>query len=69
MTITRGDLNQPSSIIRNRNIALYVITQKTCKNYAIKLWNSGPKHVQSWKSLNEIKTHTKIFAKTLPIMN
>ena len=43
-----------------------VITQKTCKNDAIKLWNSVPKHVQSSKSLNEIKTHAKIFAKTLP---
>ena len=44
-----------------------VITQKTCKNDAIKLWNSIPKHVQSCKSLNEIKVHAKIFAKTLPI--
>ena len=40
---------------------------KTCKNDALKLWNMVPKHVQSCKSLNEIKTHAKFFAKSLPI--
>ena len=44
-----------------------VITHKTCKNDAVKLWNFVPKHVQTCKSLNEIKTHTRIFVKTLPI--
>ena len=44
-----------------------VITQKTCKNDAVKLWNFVPKHVQTCKSLIEIKTHISIFVKTLPI--
>ena len=34
-----------------------IITQKTCKNDAVKLWNMVTKHVQTCKSLNEIKMH------------
>ena len=44
-----------------------IITQKTCKNNAVKLWNMVLKHVQTCKSLNEIKKHAKIFAQSLPI--
>ena len=44
-----------------------VISQKTCKNDAVRLWNSLPKHVQTCGTLNELKTQTKIFVKTLPV--
>ena len=44
-----------------------VITQKTCKNDAIKLWNSLPKYVQTCSSHSEIKTQAKIYVKSLPV--
>ena len=44
-----------------------VLSQKTCKNDAVRLWNSLPNYIQTCGTLNEIKTQTKIYIKTLPI--
>ena len=44
-----------------------VISQKSCKNDAIRLWNSLPKHIQTCETLNEIKTQTKIYVRSLPV--
>ena len=43
------------------------ISQKTCVNDAIKLWNQLPDEVTSSKSLSQLKIQTKKFVKTLPL--
>ena len=43
------------------------LSQKTCKNDAVRLWNILPKYVQICDTLTELKTQTKIFVKKLPV--
>ena len=43
------------------------LTQKTCINDAVKLWNSLPLNIQNSETLNQMKNNSKEFAKTLPI--
>ena len=44
-----------------------LLTQKTCKNDVVKIWNNLPKYVQTCTTLNELKTQSRIFVKTLPV--
>ena len=44
-----------------------VISQKTCLNDAVKLWNALPAVVTSCGTHMQIKKQAKIFAKTLPV--
>ena len=43
------------------------ISQKTCINDAIRIWNQLPIEVTSSKTLSHLKMQTKKFVKTLPI--
>ena len=43
------------------------ITQNTCVNDAIRLWNHTPKTVTESNSIYEAKKQIKSFVKTLPI--
>ena len=42
------------------------LTQKTCIADAIKLWNHAPLNLKECKSLQQIKSASKSYAKTLP---
>ena len=44
-----------------------LISQKTCINDAVRLWNQLPIAITKCNSLAQIKTQAKMFAKTLPI--
>ena len=43
------------------------LSQKTCINDAINIWNQLPKLVTDCKSFYQIKKQAKIFARTVPI--
>ena len=43
------------------------ISQKTCINDAIRLWNQLPLKVTNCDSMHQIKKQAKMFAKTIPI--
>ena len=43
------------------------LSQKSCINDAVRLWNKLPSIVTECVTLNQIKTQAKIFAKTLPV--
>ena len=43
------------------------ISQKTCLNEAIRIWNQLPTNVTQCLSFNQVKIQFKLYAKTLPI--
>ena len=43
------------------------LSQKTCINDAIKIWNQLPSDVTDCKTLSQLKNVTKTYVKTLPI--
>ena len=43
------------------------LSQKSCINDAVRLWNKLPMTVTNCVSTNQIKTQAKIFAKSLPV--
>ena len=43
------------------------LSQKTCINDAVRLWNSLPDSVTLCESLSQVKKQAKLFAKTLPV--
>ena len=73
LTITKHGENDSAPLTRScTNGTLVeqgksVLSQKSCKNDAVRLWNSLPKYIQSCATLNEIKTQSKIYVKSLPV--
>ena len=59
---TRADTK--GRLIENGNSCL---SQKTCINDAIKIWNQLPSEVTNCKSFYQIKKQAKMFAKSLPM--
>ena len=59
---TRADIK--GRLIVSANSCL---SQKTCINDAINIWNQLPKLVTDCKSFYQIKKQAKIFARTVPI--
>ena len=43
------------------------LSQKTCLNDAIRLWNKLPESVTKCESFNQIKKQAKMFAKLMPV--
>ena len=43
------------------------LSQKTCINDAVRIWNQLPVSITGCNSFNQIKKQAKLFAKTLPI--
>ena len=43
------------------------LSQRTCINDAVKIWNKLPLSITGFKTLYQIKKQAKLFAKTLPI--
>ena len=43
------------------------LSQKTCINDAVRLWNSLPNSVTTCETLSQIKKQAKLFAQTLPV--
>ena len=43
------------------------LSQKTCINDAVKLWNSLPVSVTMCETLSQVKKQAKLFAQTLPV--
>ena len=43
------------------------LSQRTCFNDAIRIWNKLPSSVTNCESFSQIKTHANLYAKTLPV--